>query len=702
MRVFKAFFKNFLAKFSLCSNVIPSCMKRILLSVLILVAYSFTSKGQVVQWASKVIEFSTELTPVQYAAKQALGKPDVLPAGGQSPNAWTPDKPKRKEFLKLGFEKPINVRQIAIAESHNPSAIFRVLVYDEAGKEYPISTLNPMSVPLKGRMLNIFVEKTPYKVSAVKIEFDGAALPDYFGIDAVAITDSGYPIIADIPKLQLLASGIVIEALDKNVNSEYSELNPLLSPDGKTLYFSRQNHPGNTGGIKDKEDIWYSEIDSSGRWQLAKNMGPKFNNAAPNFANTIQAITPDGRSAIMLLGNKYEPNGKMLAGVSISSNVSGTWSKPVALKIKNDYNFNEKTNYFLTNNRKTLIISTEREDSQGDRDLYVSFMQDDSVWTQPLSLGDVVNTPSEESAPFLASDDKTLYFSSKGFSGYGGSDIYVSRRLDDSWTSWSEPENLGPEINSPLEDLFFNIPATSEYAYYSRGVTETNLDIFRVKLPIVRSPDPWVTVKGKIIDATTGKPMNAKVVYERLPDGKDLGIAQTNPATGEYEIRLPAGHLYGVRAESKDNVSESQNLDLRNITSDKTIEHEDFNLQPIQVVKVEENVTIVLNNLFFDFDKAVLKPESFPELDRVITLMNEKSAMQIEIAGHTDATGPERYNLGLSERRARSVVKYLTEKGIAQDRVSVQYFGESKPVNTNASPEGRRKNRRVEFKILKL
>jgi OmpA-OmpF porin, OOP family len=676
-------------------------MLRPLLSLLITFLAFSGLNAQTVQWASKVIEFSSELTPVQYSAEQALGKPNVLPAGGQNPNAWTPDKPKRKEFLKLGFANPISIRQIAIAESHNPSAIFRILAYDEAGAEHIVNTLNPMAVPLKGRMLNIFMEQTKYKVAAVKIEFDGGAVPDYFSIDAIAISDSNYPIIADIPKLQLLASGIVIEALDKNVNSEYSELNPLLSPDGKTLYFSRKNHPGNLGGVTDKEDIWYSELDSSGRWEMAKNMGPKFNNESPNFVNTIQSVTPDGKSAIMVLGNKYLDNGKMIAGVSVSSNVGGQWTKPVALNITNDYNFNDKANYFLTNNRQTLILSVEREDSRGDRDLYVSFMKDDSVWSEPLNLGEVVNTAAEESAPFLASDDKTLYYSSRGFSGYGGSDIYVTRRLDDTWTRWSEPENLGPEINSPLEDLFFNIPASSEFAYYSRGVSDTNTDIFRVKLPIVRSPDPWVTVRGKIIDSKTGKPMEAKIIYERLPDGKEMGIAQTNPETGEYEIRLPAGHLYGVRAEAKGKISESQNLDLRNISSDQVIEHKDFDLDPIQLAAIEENTMIVLNNVFFDFDKAILKPESFPELKRIADLMKEKPGMQIEIAGHTDATGPAEYNLNLSGRRARAVIKYLADQGVPDEKLNAVFFGEAKPAATNDTKEGRRKNRRVEFKILK-
>lgn len=682
-------------------------MKRFLLSMTLAVISFVPSEAQVVQWASKVIGFSSELTPVQYSARQVLGKPDVLPTGGQSPNAWAPDKPKRKEWIKVGFAKAINIQQIAIAESHNPSAITRVLAYDEADNEYEVNKLTPMTVPLKGRMLNLFVEKTAYKVVAVKIEFDGEVLPDYFGIDAIAITDSNYPIIADIPKMQLLASGIVIEALDKNVNSEYSELNPLLSPDGKTLYFSRKNHPQNSGGVNDKEDIWYSELDSTGHWQLAKNLGPQFNNAGPNYVSAIQSVTPDGKTAVMLLGNKYEPNGKMLAGVSISTNVGGSWTKPVALNITNDYNFNDKSNYFLTNNRKILVLSVEREDSHGDRDLYVSFMETDSVWSEPLNLGDMINSASEESAPFLASDEKTMYFSSKGLSGYGGSDIYVSRRLDDTWTNWSEPENLGPEINSPMEDLFFNIPTGSDYGYYSRGVSESNLDIFRVKLPIVKNPEPWVLVKGKIIDATTKKPIGARIVYERLPDGKELGIAQTNPETGDFEIRLPAGHLYGVRAESKDRISENQNLDLRNVKVDQVIEHTDFTLAPvvvetIKLAPIEENVTITLNNVFFDFDKAELRAESFPELNRIVALMAERTGMQIEIAGHTDNAGPAQYNLQLSERRARAVVKYLTDKGVTASRIATAFYGEKKPVESNATKEGRRKNRRVEFKITKV
>ncbi|GHM99950.1 hypothetical protein WSM22_14400 [Cytophagales bacterium WSM2-2] len=663
--------------------------------------FPILSYGQAVQWASKALEFSSELTPIQYSASQAIGKPNVLPAGGQNPSAWTPDRPKRSEFIKLGYANPMQVRQIAIAESYNPGALYKVYVYDEAGKEYLVNTFSPQAVPLQGRMLNVFMERTPYKVSAVKLEFDGKALTDYFSIDAVAISDSGYPIIADIVKPELLVKGLIIERLDKNVNSEYNDYNALLSPDGKTLYFSRQNHPENMGGVKDKEDIWYSELGQDGKWSIAKNAGPALNNAYPNYVNSVSSATPDGKAVLLMLGNQYGENGKMLAGISISNNVGGTWSKPKTITIKNNYNYSDRAHYFLSNSQKVLLMSVDREDTKGGRDLYVSFAQTDSIWTEPLNLGSVVNTAGDELTPFLAADDITLYFSSKGFSGYGGSDIYVSKRLDETWTNWSEPQNMGPEINTKLDDMFFNIPSTSDYAYFSRAVTSDNFDIYRVKLPFFKNPEPIMVVKGKLIDGKTGKPISAKIVYERLPEGKELGSTFSNPETGEYEIHLPGGYQYGVRAEAKDHISSSQNLDLRKYKQAATIQ-DDFKLEPIKIAPVEENVTITLNNIFFDFDRSILKVESFPELNRIVALMTEKSAMQVELAGHTDQTGPADYNMILSERRAKAVAKYLVEKGIATDRILVVFFGETKPIDLTKTREGNARNRRVEFRIVKL
>ena len=222
-----------------------------------------------------------------------------------------------------------------------------------------------------------------------------------------------------------------------------------------------------------------------------------------------------------------------------------------------------------------------------------------------------------------------------------------------------------------------------------------------MKLPIIQSPEDWVTVAGKLVDARTDTPIGAKIIYERLPDGKDMGIWQSDPKTGEFEIKLPIGFLYSIRAESKDFISESQTLDLRNAGKDK--KQIVFRLRPIEVVHIEENAMFTMNSIFFDYDKAVLKPESFPELERVVQMLNDKPTMSIEIAGHTDNRGTISYNQNLSERRAKAVKKFLTSKGIDASKVTTIGYGETKPIVSNDDEkDGREINRRVEFKITSM
>lgn len=668
-------------------------------------------QAQTVQWASSVIDFSTELTPVQYSAQQILGKPNVLPAGGENPSAWTPDRANKNEFIKVGFSNPMYIQQIAIAESYNPSAVTNVYTYDENGNEYLVHTFNPGAVPIKSRVRNAFIDMTTYKVAAVKLEFDGAAVPEYYSIDAVAITDSEISIVAEIDIQQALKDGIIIDRLSENVNSEYKEYKPLLSPDGKVLYFSRKNHPENIGGVDDDEDIWYSEKDpETGEWMKAKNMGAVLNNDGPNY---VSSITPDGKSVVLLLGNTYLDNGKMAAGVSVSSKQNGEWTKPQKLEIRNEYNYSDKSYFYLNNNRKVLLMSVMREDTHGGLDMYVSFLEEDSTWTEPLNIGSKVNTVGDEVSPFMAADDETLYFSSNGYSGFGGSDVFAVKRLDDTWTNWSEPRNMGETINSQFEDLFFYIPVKSDKAYYSRGVSDDDLDIYSVDLPLYVMPELIVSVKGQLLDAKTGNPISAKIIYERLSDGKEIGITQSDPITGNYELLLPAGEQYGIRAEANGYISENQNIDLTNWDGSKnsSIDHEDFSLtavnddekpleQDLALVPIEKNAIITLNNVFFDFDKATLKEESFPELSRLVKTLSSRVSMTIEVDGHTDNTGPDEYNLYLSERRAKAVANYLIEQGVENSRIEVKFFGETQPVESNNTREGRRKNRRVEFKII--
>jgi outer membrane protein OmpA-like peptidoglycan-associated protein len=241
-------------------------------------------------------------------------------------------------------------------------------------------------------------------------------------------------------------------------------------------------------------------------------------------------------------------------------------------------------------------------------------------------------------------------------------------------------------------------------------VKEDNTDIFRIKLPVLIAPDPVIIVRGKLLDSKTQKPISAKIIYEELPSGKEVGVTQSDPTTGNYEIHLPGGKNYGVRAEADGFLSLNQNLDLSDLKVDKTITDknvlvapkEDVVLAPLETTPIAANEKIVLNNLLFEYKKSTLNAESFPELNRISELMNTKSSMEVEIAGHTDDIGPDWYNLKLSEDRAKSVAKYLIGKGVSKSRISIKFFGESKPIDTNVTPEGRQKNRRVEFKIIKL
>jgi outer membrane protein OmpA-like peptidoglycan-associated protein len=284
---------------------------------------------------------------------------------------------------------------------------------------------------------------------------------------------------AHINVSRAINTSIIPEALSDKVNSNYVEAGPKLSLDGKRLYYSRYGHPANTGGEKD-QDIWYNDfIDSTQSWSDAVNIGPPLNNKGPNF---VFEVGWNGDS--LLLGNIYGKNGKMTSGLSVSLKTGNTWSMPRAVKLKNDYNLSPKGTFDLSHDREALLISEERDNSYGKRDLYVTLRQpgkDPYAKAEAINLGPIINTAGEEASPFLADDDKTLFFSSDGHNGYGMSDLFMSKRLDDTWVNWSKPENLGPQINTPFDDGQLVFSPHDRYAYYSRGITATRTDIYRVE-----------------------------------------------------------------------------------------------------------------------------------------------------------------------------------------------------------------------------
>lgn len=666
-------------------------MKKLYLVLLTSILTFHYSQAQDTNWADKVIEFSSELEETQYSAKQLLGKPNVYPWGEGSPSAWTPRRPGREEFVKVGFDNPKPVRQIAIAESYNPSALTKIFFYDEAGNEYLMIEREPVIVNQPGRFLRLFTELTDFNVAAVKLEFDGSVVPGYYSIDAIGITDSDIPIDLQLELVPNVKEELVSERLDDKVNSPYEELKPILSPDGKQLFFGRKFHPDNIGGIEDYEDIWVSDLDTvTNQWREARNVGKPLNSDGPNW---VSSITPDGNTIVLLIGNEYdEKKQKMFSGVSVSSKEGDSWSKPENLEIDDFYNMSEKANFYLANSRKTLVMSIKRDDSYGDRDLYVSFEKRDGSWTAPMNLGAAVNTATDETSPFLAADDKTLFFSSSGYIGFGKSDIYMTKRLDDTWQNWSEPYNMGPQVNSSGEDLFFSMPAEGNYAYYTKEDSLGDMDIFRLPMPLFNELNPVITISGRVFDTETQEPLDAVVSYETL-DGKEVGKVQTDPTTGEYTIALPAGQEYQYIAKVKGYLPISENVDLTNQKESKSF------INDMIMAPVKEKAEIVLNNVFFAFDSYDLLASSKSELNRMVEVMKDNSQIEVVIIGHTDSTGPEEYNQMLSEKRAQSVVNYLTNNGIKKERLEYLGKGESEPAYPNDTRENRAKNRRVNFKV---
>ncbi|WP_291726887.1 OmpA family protein [Bernardetia sp.] len=665
----------------------------------------FAQSNNEVLWANKVIDFSSEYfdeaNPTQYTAKQILGKPNVLPAIWQSPCAWSPARPEARqdEWIKVGFEKAISVKQVAIAESFGAGAISAIILYDLEGKGHLIyKNQRTEPVSTQGRMLNVFLkEKTKYKVNAVKIKLNTIDVGGWNNIDAIGISSSETPIKAEINIAKDIPFNKV-ERLPQTVNSPYNEILPIISPDGKTLFFDRKDHPKNMPSIsagKENDDIWVSRHVSDTIWTEAERLNEPVNNSQHNY---VCSVTPDGN--VILLANAYLPSGKMEQGISISyKTIDGSWSFPEPLKIKDFYNTDKYAEFCLAPNRKVLIMSVRREDTYGSRDLYISFLQRDNSWSVPKNMGTTLNSAALEVSPTLSSDNKTLYFASNGRSGYGSMDMYVSRRLDDTWTNWSEPMNLGNVLNSAGWDAGYSIDASGEYAYFSSSKhsdtnTASKLDIYRAKLHVEVRPDPVLLISGTVYNSKTKEPIGAEILYEMLPVGEETGTAQADPQTGNYKIALPPNSQYGFLAKSRGFVSVSENIDARGNEVYKEIKRNLY-LTPIEVGQ-----KIRLNNVFFKRGTNELLKESFPELDRLVIFMLENPTVTIEVEGHTDLEGIPTMNMKLSALRVKAIQDYLVRQKIDKKRVETRPYGSTQPITRQRDEASKKLNRRVEFKIL--
>jgi outer membrane protein OmpA-like peptidoglycan-associated protein len=478
------------------------------------------------------------------------------------------------------------------------------------------------------------------------------------------------------------------ENLGAHVNSVYDEVSPKISLDGKTLYFGRKLSPENIGGVTDKEDVWETHTSDGKTWSKSANIGPPVNTTT---TNNLISVSADNNTFLFHTTN----------GFAFMHRTANGWSdlEDQRIYFKNESDYLEGN---LSPDGKAIIFVAKLKTNafykpdNKERDIYVCVKRADGTWSPPVNTGPILNSPGDEYSPFLSADGHTLYFATDGRPGYGHVDIFMSKRLGEGWTQWSEPVNLGLGINTVGFDAYYTLPASGEYGYMVSTLKSVGLsDIIRFKLPKSLQPEPVVLVTGKVLNAKTSKPVKATIRFDDLTTGKEIGEARADPRTGDFKIVLPWGKHYGYHAAAPGFISVNENLELVGASQYNEI-RKDLMLIPIEIGE-----SIQLKNVFFVISKAELRSESYPELDRLVQIMKENPTMAIELGGHTDNVGNPQDNLQLSNLRVQAVKKYLVNKGIAANRVTGKGYGGTRPVAPSDTEANRQMNRRVEFKITK-
>lgn len=484
---------------------------------------------------------------------------------------------------------------------------------------------------------------------------------------------------------------VKITNLGPTVNSAYPDYVPVISADETELIFTSRR-PNTTGGGKDIEDgMFFEDIYQSSRireneWTEPVDIGNGINT---DSHDACVALSPDGMELIM-----YRHSGTDGGDLYVSTLKGEVWEKPKRLgnSINTPY---WEPSASVSADEKTIFFTSNRKGGLGGTDIYMVRMKDNGDYGPAILLGPAINTPQDEDAPFIHADGKTLYFSSKGHKSMGGYDIFYCTIDVETGEIITPPQNIGYPINTADDDVFFVWSADGKRAYFSsiREGGYGDKDIYVLEREAAKKA-PTVLFKGQIVACEDKHPVTATIFVTDLSTQKIVGVFNSNSFTGKYTVSLPAGKNYGISVEASGYLFESKNINF-------PLENGYIELvDTICMNKLKINTSIILRNVFFDIDKATLRPESVQELDKLADIMRNNPNLKIELSGHTDSDGNDDHNMKLSDSRAKAVVDYLIAKGINPARLSWKGYGETVPIELNDTAEHKQLNRRTEVKIL--
>jgi outer membrane protein OmpA-like peptidoglycan-associated protein len=486
--------------------------------------------------------------------------------------------------------------------------------------------------------------------------------------------------------------------LGPGVNTADPEYYPCVTADDGTLIFTRRVAEPSIAVYGMQEDFYVSHRDADGKWRTAE---PVRTVNTKQYNEGAGTLTPDGRFIIFTkCATEDGSYGGGLRGLGscdlfISRRIGDRWSEPVTLGPPVNSRAWESQPSMASDGR-TLYFVRGSQSGGGIRnmDIYSSVMQPDGSWSKPEKLGPNVNTPYQEESVQIHPDGRTLYFSSNGHPGMGGLDIFVSRKQDDG--SWGPAMNLGWPINTSADENSLLVSASGELAYFAsdRPGGHGDLDLYSFELYPEARPLPVTYIQGRVTDKTTGKPVEAEVELYDLTTGELATGAYSDPTTGTFLVCLPMGRSYALNASSEGYLFFSENYDVPSTTLAAPFRL-DVALSPITAGSV-----IALRNVFFNTASHELLPASNAELAKLVQLLRANPSLRIELGGHTDNVGGHAANMALSDRRAKAVRDHLIDQGIDAARITAKGYGETRPVATNDTEEGRALNRRTEVTVL--